>query len=50
MVQGGLLAAHLGDDHGGGEVSGGESSLRQSAGTGSSRDPEIGIVAAVEQW
>ena len=50
MVQGGLLTAHPDDEHGGGEVSGGESSLRQGAGTGSSGDPDLGIAAAVEQW
>ena len=50
MVQGGLLTAHPGDDHGGGEVSGGQSSLRQGAGTASPGDPEIGIASAAEQW
>ena len=50
MVQGGLLMAHPGGDHGDGEASGGQSSLRQGAGTGSSGDPEIGIVTAMEQW
>ena len=50
MVQGGLLMAHPEDDHGGGEVSGGQSSLRQGAETASPGDPEIGIASAVEQW
>ena len=50
MVQGGLLTAHPGGDHGGGEASEGQSSLRQGAGTASPGDPEIGIAPAVEQW
>ena len=50
MVQGGLLTAHPGGDHGDGEASEGQSSLRQGAETGSSGDPEVGIAAAVEQW
>ena len=50
MVQGGLLTAHPGGDHGDGAASGGQSSLRQSAETGSLGDPEIGIAAAAEQW
>ena len=33
MVQGGLLTAHPDGDHGGGETSGGQSSLHQGAGT-----------------
>ena len=49
MVQGGLLTAYPGGDHGDGEASGGQSSLRQGAGTGSFGDPEIGIAAAAEQ-
>ena len=49
MVQGGLLTAHPGGDHGDGDASGGQSSLRQRGGTGFSGDPEIGIAAAVEQ-
>ena len=49
MVQGGLLTAHPVGDHGGGEVSGGQSSLRQGAGTASPGDPKIGIAAAAEQ-
>ena len=48
MVQGGLLIVHPGGDRGDGEASGGQSSLRQGAGTGPSGDPEIGIVAAAE--
>ena len=50
MVQGGLLTAHPGEAHGGGEVFGGQSSLRQGAGTASPGDPEIRIAAAAEQW
>ena len=50
MVQGGQLMAHLGGDHGDGEASGGESSLRQGAERASPSDPEIGIASAVEQW
>ena len=50
MVQGGLLTAHPGDAHGGGEVSVGEYSLRQGAETASPGDPEIGIAPAAEQW
>ena len=50
MVQGGLLTAHSGGDHGDGEASGGQSSLRQDAGIGSFGDPEIGIASAAEQW
>ena len=50
MVHGGLLTAHPGGDHGGGEASEGQSSLRQGAGTTSPGDPEIGIAAAAEQW
>ena len=49
MVQGGLLIAHPEGDHGEGEPSGGQSSLRQHAGTSSSGDPEIGIASAAEQ-
>ena len=50
MVQGGLLTAHTGGNHCYGEASGGQSSLRQGAGTISLGDPEIGIAAAAEQW
>ena len=50
MVQGGPLTAHPRGDHGDGEASGGQSSLRQGAGTGSSGDPEIRIATAAEQW
>ena len=50
MVKGGLLTTHTGGDHGGGEAFEGQSSLRQGAVTGSSGDPDIGIVvAAAEQ-
>ena len=48
MVQGGLLTAHLGSTHGGGEAPGDRSSLRQGAGTGSSGDPDLGIAAAAK--
>ena len=50
MVQGGLLTAHPGGDHGDGQASGGQSSLRQGAETGSSGDPELEIASAAEQW
>ena len=50
MVQGGLLTAHPGSAHGGGEAPGDRSSLRQGAGTWSSSDPDLGIAAAAEQW
>ena len=50
MVQGGLLTAHPGSAHGGGEAPGGQSSLRQGAGKGSSGDPDLGIEAVAEQW
>ena len=50
MVQGELLTANPGGDHGDGEASGGQSSLRQGAETASSGDPEIGIASAAEQW
>ena len=50
MVQGGLLTALPGGDHGDGEASGGQSSLWQSVGTASPGDPEIGIAVATEQW
>ena len=50
MVQGGLLMAHPGDAHGGGEVFRGQSPLRQGAGTASPGDPEIGIALVAEQW
>ena len=48
MVQGKLLTMHHEGKHGDGEASGGQSSLRQGAGTGSSGDPEIGIAEAAE--
>ena len=50
MVQEGLLMAHPRGDHGGGEASGGQSSLRQGARKSPSGDLEIGIAAAAEQW
>ena len=49
MVQGGLLTTHPEGDHGDGEASGGQSSLRQGDGTGFLGDPEIRIAAAAEQ-
>ena len=48
MVQGVLLTAHPGGDHGDGEATGGQSSLQQHAGTNSSGDPEVGITAVAE--
>ena len=42
--------AHPEGDHGDGEASEGQSSLRQGAGTASPGDPEIKIMAAAEQW
>ena len=50
MVQGGLLTAHPGSDHGGGEAPGDQSSLRQGVGTRSPGDPDLGIATAAEQW
>ena len=44
-----LLTKHLGGNHGDGGASGDQSSLRQGAGTGTSADPDLGIMAA-EQW
>ena len=49
MVQGGLLTAHLGSAHGGGEALRGQSSLRKGAETGSPSSPNIGITTAAEQ-
>ena len=49
MVQRGLLTAHLGSDQGDGGASGGQSSLRQGAGTGTSADHDLGIAMAAEQ-
>ena len=49
MVQGGLLTAHPGGDHGDGEASGGQSSLRQGAGKRSPDAPDLGSAAAAEQ-
>ena len=48
MVQGGLLTAHFGDDHGDGDASRSQSSLWQGAETGSSSDPEIKITATAK--
>ena len=41
MVQGGLLTAHPGSIHGGGEAPEGQSSLRQGAGTWSPGSPNL---------
>ena len=49
MVQGGLLTAHPGNVHGGGGAPGGDPSLRQGAGKGSSDAPNLGSAAAAEQ-
>ena len=49
MVQGGLLTAHPGSVHGGGEAPGGDPSLRQGAGKGSSDAPDLGSATAAEQ-
>ena len=49
MVQGGLLTAHPGSAHCGGEAPRAQSSLWQGVGTGSSGCPDLGIAAAVEQ-
>src|ERR1041385_8535159 len=49
MVQGRLLTIHPGSIHGGGEVLGGGSSLRQGAGKRFSGAPNLGSAAAAEQ-
>ena len=49
MVQGGLLTAHPGGIHGDGEAFGGESSLRQGAGTGSPGSPDLETAVTAEQ-
>ena len=49
MVQGGLLTAHPGSIHGGGEAPGGQSSLRQGAGKRSSGAPDLGSAVAADQ-
>jgi hypothetical protein len=49
MVQGGLLTAHPGSVHGGGEAPGGDPSLRQGAGKRSPDAPDLGSAAAAEQ-
>ena len=49
MVQGGLLTAHPGSAHGGGEAPGGDPSIRQGAGKRSSDAPDLGSATAVEQ-
>ena len=49
MVQGGLLTAHPGSVHGGGEAPGDQSSLRQGAGTRSPDASDLGSEMAAEQ-
>src|SRR4051812_39033569 len=49
MVQGRLLTAHPGSVHGDGGDPGGESSLRQGAGTASPGSPDLETAVAVEQ-
>ena len=49
MVQGGLLTAHPGSAHDGGEAPGGDPSLRQGAEKGSSDAPDLGSATAEEQ-
>ena len=49
MVQGGLLTTHPGSVHGDGEAPGGESSLRQGAGTASPGSPDLETAATVVQ-
>ena len=48
MVQSGLLTPHPRGVHGDGEVPGGESSLRQGAGTGSPGSPDLETAAVAE--
>ena len=52
MVQGRLLMAHPGGIHGDEGAPGGESSLRQGAGTASPRSPDLEMVAAeqIRDW
>ena len=49
MVQGGLLTAHPGSAHDGGEAPEGDPSLRQGAGNRSSDAPDLGSATAAEQ-
>src|ERR1044072_3140363 len=49
MVQGRLLTAHPGGVHGGGGAPGGDSSLRQGAGTPSLGSPDLETAAAAVQ-
>ena len=49
MVQGRLLTAHPGGIHGDGGAPGGESSLRQGAGTSSLGSPDLETAAVAEQ-
>src|SRR4051812_8504832 len=49
MVQGRLLTAHPGGIHGDGGAPGGDSSLRQGAGTASPGSPDLETVAAKVQ-
>ena len=48
MVQRGLLTTHPESNHGDGEASRGQSSLRQGAGTGTYADLDLGIAMAAE--
>ena len=45
-----LLTKHIRGKHGDGGAFEDQSSLRQGAGTGTSADPDLGIVMAAEQW
>ena len=49
MVQGRLLTAHPGGVHGDGGAPGGDSSLRQGAGTASPGSPDLETAAAAVQ-
>ena len=49
IIQGRLLTAHEGGVHGDGGAPGGESSLRQGAGTASPGSPDLETAAAEEQ-
>ena len=49
MVQGGLLTAHPGSVHGGGEAPGGDPSLRQGAGKKSPDAADLGNAVGAEQ-
>ena len=49
MVQGRLLTAHPGGVHGDGGAPGGDSSLRQGAGTASPGSPDLETAATVKK-